>query len=93
MKDICRTTGTKPPTACVIVDRLVSERLVVRGWTDKKDRRVVELRATARGQRLWKALKRRVREAMLGMTQGLSEEDLRSCVQTLKDLATRLERR
>lgn len=93
MKDICRTAGTKPPTACAIVDHLVSERLVIRGRTNEKDRRVVELRATARGLRLWKTLKRRVHEAMLGLTKGLSEENLRSRVQILKDLATRLERR
>ena len=93
MKDICRTAGMKPPTACAIVDHLVSERLVVRRRTNEKDRRVVEVRATARGLRLWKTLKRRMQEAMLGLTKGLSEEGLRSRGKILKDLATRLERR
>lgn len=93
MKDICRTTGTKPPTACAIVDHLVSERLVARGHTRDEDQRVVEVRATARGLRLWKTLKRRVHEAMLELTKGLSKEDLRSRGLILKDLAARLERR
>jgi DNA-binding MarR family transcriptional regulator len=92
MKNICRTAGTKPPTACVIVDHLVSERLVVRRRSNEQDRRVVELRPTARGLRLWKTLKQRMHEAVLGLTKDLPKDDLQDMAQILEDLTTRLER-
>jgi DNA-binding MarR family transcriptional regulator len=60
--------------------------------SNEQDQRVVELRPTARGLRLWKTLKHRVHEAVLGLTKDLPKENLQVMVQILEDLTTRLER-
>jgi len=83
MKHLVKKMHRKPPTATGIIDRLVKKGLVQRSGS-KKDRRIVNVELTNKGQKLVEKIREKSLEKLQDDIEGFSENEINQFIDLLK---------
>jgi len=86
MNDLARFLGLTKANASGLVDRLAKKGLIARRQ-GKKDRRVVFVRLTAKGQRVARGLAKIHRRGLTRMMRRVRPRDLKVFMETLEQMA------
>ncbi len=87
MGELSRKVMVKMPSMTEMVDRLESEDIVVR-LRDTVDRRVVKVRLTEKGKKVYREFVEKRRKEMAAMLDKLSEKDQIKLVKSLENVSS-----
>jgi DNA-binding MarR family transcriptional regulator len=86
MNDLARFLGLSKANASGLVDRLVNKGLIAREH-GVEDRRVVQVRLTAKGQRVARGLAKIQRQGLAQMMRRVPEQNVKLVIETLEQMA------
>ncbi len=86
MREVAEYFGVSPPSITTTIQQLVNNGYLVRTF-DEKDRRIIRLKLTKEGKKIWESANNALQSRMAQMIYTLTEEEKQTFITIIKKLA------